>query len=351
MKVNKNTLFEMALLFIVAILGKIYQFTMLNGYAFGIINRMISLLHTNYIPLDMSYKLPLNFFRLFKFLPFSTAKEWAIFWTIIMNIVFFIFLLKYKKKYSNQELLFIYASMFILDVFVFNINKDLIQCLIVFMIFLLTNFKLSNKIKIMIAALIMFLESTCFRSYYIFGALTILIVFFVLNKYIIDKNINKKSVIKAISLILILLFVAIFIAQYINNKAYNELLSRRDTLAEDIDANTVIVDMIPGNGYINYCINYVINLLRLSFPVELLFMGIKYIPFVIYQIYLTINIIKNLKNINKINIFNISFIVGYWLMLFASESDFGTLVRHQAILFPFYLQMIDENIKRKKGVV
>lgn len=344
-KLYKDTVLCLLIIFPIIILAKYYQFNMLNDNAFGIINRLINWLHTDIIPTDSSYAFPLQFYRLISFLPFKTALEWGIFWSIIMNITFFLIFLRTSSKYSLEEYIFIYSSMFILDVFVFNINKDLVQCLIFLIVFFIINTKLSNIKKIFLSVLILFIESLCFRPYYIFGSLTIIITYFVLDKFNIK---GKNKIIKSLSLIILLVFIMIYLSQFIKPTAYTGLIGRRDTLAEDIEAITVITDWIPGNGYFNYCINYVINLFRMAFPFELLKIGLKYIPFFIYQIYLTFNIIKSLRNINSKNIVNISVIIGYWLMLFASESDFGTLVRHQAILLPFYLGMIRDNINIKK---
>ena len=345
--IKKNDLFMLLLIFPLIILAKWYQFNVLNGYAFGIINRIIEWLPTNIIPVDLSYAFPLRIYRLIRFLPLNTALEWAIFWAIVMNVIFFVLLISFKQQYKLEEYIFIYVSMFILDVFVFNINKDLIQCLIVLLIFFIIKKNGNSKVSLFLITIILFLESIFFRTYYILAVATILIVYYVLSSYL-NRKPNKRKTIFAIIIVLLLLFSFIFISQYFNAENYNQLIGRRDTVEEDLDAVTVIADWIPGDGFFNYCLNYIINMFRMSFGLELLFKGVKYLPFIIYQIYLTINILKNIKKLNEQNMLNITFIVGYWLMLFASESDFGTLVRHQAILLPFYLKMIDENIRIKE---
>lgn len=344
-KIYKQTFFKLSLIFPIIIVAEFYQFNMLWGNAFGITGRMLSWLHTNYIPTDNSYAFPLMIHRLFKFLPFNTIFEWAVFWALIMNLVFFIVLLKRYSKYSLKEYIFIYASMFILDVFVFNINKDIVQCLMILIIYEISLLNIKQIWKLIIICGILIFESVYFRSYYIFAALSILIVYFVFNHYIKK---NKVNYLNASLLIILFLFLAIFISQYIDSEAYYQLLTRRDTLEEDLVANTVINNIVPGSSYFIYCINYIINMIRMLFPFELVVMGIKYLPFFIYQIYLTINIIKGMKKLNKESCLNISIVIGYWLMLFASESDFGTLVRHQAILLPFYLDLIKNNMDKEK---
>lgn len=345
-KIYKKTFLTLLLIFPIIAVAEFYQFNMLWGNAFGITGRMLSWLRTSYIPDDPAYSFPLLFHRIFSFLPFDTIFEWAVFWAIIMNIVFFIFFIKRNKYYTKAEYLFIFSSMFILDVFVFGINKDIVQCIIIILIYMITLLKIKDIYKLLCICGILLLESLFFRSYYILAIATILIVFYALKRY---KKSPKKNLVYMIITIFILLFLFIFLTQFINPDAYKQLLSRRDSLEDALEARTVIINLIPGSGYFNYCINYIINSIRMLFPVELLFMGVKYIPFFIYQLYLTIHIIKNIKNSDKNNLLNLSIVLGYWLMLFASESDFGTLVRHQAILLPFYLDIIKENSMKKRG--
>ena len=127
--------------------------------------------------------------------------------------------------------------------------------------------------------------------------------------------------------------------------AYEQLVLRRSTLLEDIDANTLILNLYPGFSFASFCINYVINLFRILFPLELI-RKIKYIPFVVYQLYLTYNLFLGLKNNRKEQFVNLSFLLAYTLMLVASESDFGTLVRHQSVLMFSYLYLINSNLSR-----
>ena len=141
-KIYKDTILYLLFIFPIIIIAKYYQFNMLNSNAFGIITRLIKWLHTEIIPSDPAYAFPLQFYRTLKFLPFQTALEWGIFWSIVMNIIFFIIFLNEEEKYTIEEYIFICASMFILDVFVFNINKDLVQCLI----FLIVYFIVRSKI-------------------------------------------------------------------------------------------------------------------------------------------------------------------------------------------------------------
>lgn len=350
-KINAKTFYNLIFAFLIlAILAKIYQYTMMKAYSFGIMNRILKYIYSGTISPDPSYAFPVKLYRYIKFLGFQTNLEWSIFFAAIMNIVFFILLIKFKDKYSKQETIFIYASMFILDVFVFNLNKDLIQAIMVLIMYgVIRNNKLNNIAKLIIVFFILFFESVNFRPYYILIAGLLILNYFVFNRFTkTEKAITKKKVAITVVIMLLLMFTGIFLTKYVQPDSYEQLVHRRDNIERDIDANTIITDWIKGDNYIIYCINYIINFARICFPIELIFKGKFYIIFVIYQIYLTINMIKGIKKINKESICYKSFILAYWMTMVASESDFGTLVRHQSILIMFYMMLINDNLKLKE---
>lgn len=347
-KFNAKTFYNLIFAFIIlAVIAKIYQYTMMKAYSFGIMNRILGWLYMDNIPGDSSYAFPVKVYRYIRFLGFKTNLEWSIFFAIIMNIVIFSLLIKFKDKYSKQETIFIYASMFILDVFVFNLNKDLVQGIMILIMYgVIKNQKLSNIAKLVIVSSILVYESINFRPYYILIVGLLLLNYFVFYRFTkTEKAITKKKVFVTIVAMLLLMFIGISLTKYIQPDSYEQLIHRRDNIERDIDANTIIVDWVKGDSYIVYCINYVINFVRICFPIELILKGKFYIIFVIYQIYLTINLIKGIKGINKDSICYKSFILAYWMTMVASESDFGTLVRHQSILIMFYMMLINDNLK------
>lgn len=350
-KFNAKTFYNLFFGFIIlAILAKVYQYTMMKAYSFGIMTRLLNWLYTDIIPIDNSYAFPLKIYRYIRFLGFSTNLEWSIFWTIIMNFIFLVLVINHKDKYSTEEFIFIFASMFILDVFVFNMNKDLIQCLVLLIVYaIMKNKKLKNPVKVCMVALLFIWESICFRPYYILIGGLLVLNYFTLGKIISSRSkITKKKVIFSIIITLIIMFAGIFVMQFVVPDSYNQLVHRRDNLENDIDANTVILDWIKGDNFITYCLNYCINFVRICIPIELVFKGKFYIIFVVYQLYLTWNLIKGIKNIDKKTLCYKAFILAYWMTLVASESDFGTLVRHQSILFMCYLMLVKDNKDAEK---
>lgn len=346
MKKNRPLKLTFAILllsFPLLIVAKIFQYNFMGEDNFIIMDYILSYLREIDLPIDKSFAFPIQVYRLFSFLPFTTNLQWSIFWSSIVSVVLFCMLLKYRK-FTIIEYIFIFANLFIIDLTVLNMNKDLIQLIIMLFIYSIIKSKFKDLTKVIIISLIFLIESLIFRSYYILIAGLILLIYFILKYFVGLSEVKKKSTIKAMFLILFFMFLGIYLMKFISYSYYDKLINRRDILSsESITAATKIIDLIPKSGYVFFILNYFLNFLRICFPVELLFKGIQYVPFIIYQIFLTINMYKLVKRSNKKNYIMVSLLLAYWLTLAASESDFGTLVRHQSILLFFYLDMLKIN--------
>lgn len=81
---------------------------------------------------------------------------------------------------------------------------------------------------------------------------------------------------------------------------------------------------------------------RMLVPLELILMGPKYAIFAIYQILITYILIKTIRQYNSITNSRRIAVAIYLAFLLGSatfEPDFGSWVRHEAVLFPIYLIM------------
>lgn len=340
----KKTFLILLLIFPLAIISKLFQYTFMGKENFIIMDYILSYIPRSDLPLDKSFAFPIQVYRLFSFLPFKTSFEWSMFWAILFSIIIFVLLLKYRK-FSIKEYIFIFSSLFIIDLTVLNMNKDLIQFLVLIIIYGIIKSNLKDVKKIIIISVIFLFESLVFRAYYILICGLLIMICYILKYFIGLNQVKKKSVIKALFLILACMFFGIYLMKYVSFSSYQELINRRDILMnESITAATKIVNLLPGEDYINFMINYFINFLRICFPIELLLKGFQYIPFVIYQFFLTINMFKLIRKTQKNNYILIALLIAHWLTFAASESDFGTLVRHQSILLFIYLDMLKINI-------
>nr|WP_288305904.1 hypothetical protein [uncultured Romboutsia sp.] len=102
-------------------------------------------------------------------------------------------------------------------------------------------------------------------------------------------------------------------------------------------------------NYFKFIFNYIINAFRMMFPIELITKGIKYIPFIIYQLFITTNILNLGKKLSRNNILIFATIVSFMMISIIFEPDFGSFIRHESALTLLLLEMnvINENIKNQ----
>lgn len=342
--IYKATFFMCLLIFPIAMIAKIYEYNFMDDDAFIIIGYILNGIKSNTLTGDLSFDFPIKIFSFLRFFSLDYVSL-GIISALLMNIICFIILISNKKTYKRTEYIFIFLTVFILNFTVFDINKDIIQFIIMLIIYrILTCEKISDTKKVIITAAIFLYESLVFRRYYILTSGLFVMIYFLLKD--IEEKKKRKSIVGKCILIILFFFGTIFIMQYISYDSYIQLIDRRTRL-EQIEANTIIRNLIPGNGYGTFCANYLINLFRCLFPVEIASKGAKYIIFTIYQIFISCSLLKSLKRINKNSIVWISVILAYCLTMAASESDFGTFVRHQSVLMFIYLYIIKLNRKQE----
>jgi len=250
-------------------------------------------------------------------------------------------LLKMKKHLTLMQTIFITFSIMILNIFSFTLSKEPIQMLFFIAVYwLLLSEKLSYKAKFIGVVAVMLLASVFFRSYYI------LIVFFMIAAQLVFVVLRAKNM-KLITVTAIFLliagtayFVGLSVADFINHSAIDELVRVRTTTRGE--AVTVIAPSIRTDNYFFMSVNYILVLIRMLFPIELLLLGIKYIPYVLYQLLITTVFFLSFKRYNENSpIVNLSIIIFFAFLCCSAtfEPDFGSWVRHESVVFPVILIM------------
>lgn len=357
-KTNKMT--SIVMLIPLTIICKILQFTVLPDKYLYDSARMLSMSTRSNVMQEWggAYEIVADLFREINILNFTTLQEWAYSLAFIFGIILILMLSKIDEP-DNLQLFFIICSIGLLNIYIFNISKDIIQYGILFLMYLvITNKRIPNFIKIIVCFFIFYWESTFFRSYYILmGALFIILygVIKVIQRR--DKPINRNELIGVFSIIFIVMFLLVYCSQFISYEDYQRLINVRYEVPNP-GAVSAINNLIDDRGNLAlYMVNYVINAVRMMLPVELLLNGPFYAPFVIYQImilyYLVLTIKSLNKNTNEIVILALSAFLGYLLVSFTFEPDFGSFVRHEAATFPILHLMVlrKENYRlNSKGV-
>lgn len=269
--------------------------------------------------IDKSYTLTLKIFSLFNFDELRS-------YNMVLYLISLIFFIPYLyKNYSLKIhlLFFNIVFLFLASIYLIRPGKEMLQ---LFIVILCYQFDKLSSIFLIIGGIL-------FRPYLIIQG----IMFIGLKFYLKRKN-------KILWGILILILIVIFSLKF--PKIVNLVLGVREKVnlhrLESPDAKTIINDWLDKDGMIFLYINYFINTLRLLFPVELLVKGIKYFPYIVFQIWFT----KKLWNWKSIKNNKIILLYSFILISGVFEPDFGSFLRH---IIPYLF--ILEGIKNGKNII
>lgn len=288
------------------------------------------------------------FFRLINIFELTTTVQFEIFISILWNLILVMLILKSKKTLNFMQMVFLISSIAVLNIWDFCLAKEPLQMLFFVVIYyVIVNSHLTIKMKYTLSILVILLSVLYYRVYYILIIAFLILVAILCNKWLLKlEKVNKKTILILLVSLVFSYFIMLNCIKFIDSASYNELIRVRTR--EGI-ANTQMVNIFKSTNLGLFCLDYLIMILRMLFPIELIPMGIKYCPYVIYQIIVSYFVIKdiihikeNTKSENLALYMYIAFLLGSATF----EPDFGSWVRHEAAIFP--ILMIITNIVRIK---
>lgn len=342
--ITKRMLYLVLIIILETVFVKFMQFKILPNKYFYDSKRILALSNGLTDVTDKAYSFAANFFKSINLFGFKTLSQWAYFLAFIFMIIIISVLVK-NKNISLKSCLFVIASVGLLNIYVFNISKDIIQFLFFYLIFIiLKNNKISNIKKQILCCIVLFIEALCFRIYYLIMAMIMVTMYYLYEKIIKNKIITKKSIKKIIFFSLLLFFAEIYIVQLISTTNYNSIINARYNVNVNrefsLDAITIINDLMGKNtNFAIFVLNYLINFVRILFPVELIMKGIQYIPFIFYQLYITFILFKSSVKLSEKNIMWLITFISFIMISVIFEPDFGSFIRHESALFLIIFEM------------
>lgn len=287
--------------------------------------------------------------------------EFEIAITILWGIMLFLLCTYIKKRVNVVEFVFVCVGIIVLNVYCFTLAKEPFQMLYFYLLFLVIySTKISDNRKFIVGSLVILFSVATFRTYYIL-ILVFAVAAILLIKWM-TKN-KKQENIKPIGIVGIYLgLVGTYLAMMgVLKMTFGVLYIRMaECLLYASDAtsssNTYIENMVTNStgNVVLVALEYGLVVLRLLFPIELLSLGVKYWPYIIYQFAMSILMIGTLRNYNKnTKIQNVSllFFIGFVFASGTFEVDYGAWIRHGAVTLPLVLLMsgiINQNYLEKK---
>lgn len=331
-----------------AIVAKIiYIFFLPPKYFFDSL-RMVSMMNGSGVMTAWGgYQDAVDFHSSINILQLTNINQFSIWYGLIMTPVM-MFIVSKTKEMEMREVLFTLMATGVLNIYVFNINKEMIQFLYFFAIYVVISLPIKNTfIKVLGCSIIYYLESINFRSYYIIMAFMTILVYFIFLWLGKRELIKRRHIVITVLLCFVGVFVFFYISQFISYDDYVEALNVRDGTAISVDeagaAASAIYNPIEVNSNLGiFAFDYVINAVRMMVPIELIFKSPAYAPFFIYQIFILFYLFRTMKNIRNIDrkmLVVLSAFVAYFFGSVVFEPDFGSWVRHEATTFPI-LQLL-----------
>ena len=158
----------------------------------------------------------------------SSYYGYEILISIVFNIVLFVLFRRLKWLYTVGESMFIFASVAVLNIFVFCLAKEPVQMIYFIIMFYILKGKGQRNKKIAVAFLVYVLCAVTYRNYYVLMAVFLLYFYFVLDFLLVR---TKRVKIWHIILIIagLFLFHLAFMAavKVVSPTNYNELVRVR----------------------------------------------------------------------------------------------------------------------------
>ena len=139
------------------------------------------------------------------------------------------FIVSRAKEMELREVLFTLMATGVLNIYVFNINKEMIQILYFFAIYIVISLPIKNTfIKVLGCSAVYYMESMNFRSYYIIMASMTVLVYFIFRWLRKRERIRRRHIVITVLLCFIGVFVFFYASQFVAYEDYMEAMNVRD---------------------------------------------------------------------------------------------------------------------------
>ena len=297
------------------------------------------------------YQQAVDFHKAINIFHFNTINQFSTFYGLIMTIVI-MFIVSKAKEMDFMDSLFTLMATGVLNIYVFCINKEMIQILYFILIYIIITSPIKNTmLKLIGCVAVYYWESTSFRSYYIIMAAMSVLLYFVFTWLKRRNKVTKLMIVTTVIICFVGIFAFFYASSFVAHDDYIDALNVRDdttnTIKNQGGASTAIYNITPVQGnLVAFMFNYIINAFRMMIPIELLLKSPGYAPFFIYQIFILIYLFKalaNIKTMDKKMVVALSCFVAYFFGSVVFEPDFGSWVRHEATTFPVFQLLVYQN--------
>lgn len=299
--------------------------------------------------IDVATHNAIYIYRLFNWLDCRTYSEFEIAITITFNIVLLMLLIDFSlrnRHITKSQFFFLLFFIGVMNVYTFTLSKEPIQMLYFILVYIVlrTDKSANSKWGLIIGIILLIVITT--RTYFILMLMFTLIIRYSIST--ITKMVNNRFWETFICFFLmfgIVYFCFLSVCEVMKPDEFAELIRVR---TRESEAVTDMRNILPTTNLVMFVLDYLIMVLRMLFPIELLRFGLKYGIFVIYQVLISWMMLKTLREYSMNTRTKNIAVTLYWGFLFCSatfEPDFGSWVRHESVTIPFMLFVLESKGK------
>ncbi len=275
--------------------------------------------------------------QMLNYLDITSYYGYEIAITAIGNFLLFCLVRRCKPIYTSIEALFIVVAIMTLNVFVFTLSKDAVQLLFFVSLFFALRITRDNALNgIIVVSLLILVDAVSFRLYYML-LFPFFVIVFIANRMLNNISNHWVRLVGIWITLGISYFIVLYIIQQILPGYYDEMIRVRYRVS---DATTDIQLLFHSENIWLLVLDYMILILRLLVPVELILFGPKFIAFLGVQIIYTLAFIGSFRKMKCAFVNRNIAVVIYMAFLGMSatfEPDFGSWIRHECVIFPVLL--------------
>lgn len=256
----------------------------------------------DYSHFGQSYTLTAKVFSIFNV---DTLQQYNMICYLLFTM-FFIWYLYKKKDLKVGILIFNFIFLFLASIYLIRPGKEFLQLIILIFCY---NWNKLSPIFLIIGGFL-------FRPYLIIQGLIFAILKFYLKR--------KRKILWLVLFLIVGLVITFMVPDYIEKMLVGIRENMNKNRQGSEHAKSIINSLIERNGVWYAYLNYMLNILRLLFPIELIFRNAKYLPYIIFQLWFTSKLWswKNLLSDKVILLYSFILVSGIF------EPDYGSFLRH-----------------------
>lgn len=279
-------------------------------------------------------------YKVLNVLGLETYVQFEILISLVGNIVFILLLTKVVDKIDDLQFLYLSILIIALNIFDFCLSKEPIQ-IFLFLVLACIIWKYSEKETkcVLLLTIYIIFMSVTFRTYFLLMLPFAAYVLLVYKWYLKSRNLCRTTIAMVVGAGIIYMLLLMVTSQ-ISPSIFTELIRVRNRV---VPAKTRILQVISGaDNVFLHTLNYLVVVLRLLFPIELVHLGIQYSLYFVAQLVITLVYLKAIisaEESDTICNFAVVIYTSFLLMSAVHEIEFGSWVRHEVAIVPILVMM------------